>query len=109
MLFLIDAQLPPALVHLFREFDQTANHVYDVNLLDASDEVIWAYALKQRAVIVSKDEDFTILVQTQQVKTPVVWIRIGNCGNRTLTSKLKPIMKDLVARLQSGEVLIEIV
>jgi predicted nuclease of predicted toxin-antitoxin system len=109
MRFLIDAQLPPALVQLFQGAGHVAEHVYGLELLDRSDKAVWEYALREQTVIVSKDEDFATLVQSRSRKTPVVWIRIGNCSNRALLQKLAPILKGILSRLESGEFLIEVV
>lgn len=58
--FLIDAQLPPALARKIASLGHNAEHLIDINLLDANDSEIWDYALTKQAVIVTKDEDFAI-------------------------------------------------
>ena len=58
MTFLIDAQLPPALVRWLHEAGHEATHVEDIGLREAEDNAIWTYALESGAVIVTKDEDF---------------------------------------------------
>ena len=45
MTFLVDAQLPPALADWLIKQEHSAEHVYDVDLRDADDIVIWNYAL----------------------------------------------------------------
>lgn len=58
MRFLVDAQLPPALVRLLSEKGHIAQHVIDIGLLTASDAAIWSYAAAHNAVVVTKDDDF---------------------------------------------------
>ena len=58
MRFLVDAQLPPALVSWLVARGYEAEHVGDRQLQTASDAAIWDYALATSAVIVTKDEDF---------------------------------------------------
>lgn len=58
MRFLVDANLPPALVHFLEKDGHQAEHVVDVGLREAKDSPIWDYALEHGAVIISKDEDF---------------------------------------------------
>ncbi len=108
MRFLVDAQLPPALAQFLKDSGQEAEHVYKVGLIKATDEAIWREAVKRSAVIVTKDEDFPNRLPLDP-KVPVVWIRIGNCSNRVLIEKLKPLIKGIVERLEQGEKLIEVV
>lgn len=58
MNFLIDAQLPPALARWISSQGHPATHVFGVGLPTADDPVIWERARHDRAVIISKDEDF---------------------------------------------------
>jgi predicted nuclease of predicted toxin-antitoxin system len=56
--FLVDAQLPPALARKLSAHGHHAEHVTDIGPADASDRVLWQYALEHSAVLVTKDEDF---------------------------------------------------
>ena len=58
MKILIDAQLPPALAALLVGAGHQARHVAEVGLRDATDPAVWDHALRERAVIFAKDEDF---------------------------------------------------
>ena len=85
MNFLVDAQLPPALARLITSLGHNAVHVEEAMLLLANDEAIWDYALKYQHIIITKDEDFkNMLLLAITNKTPVVWVRIGNCSNAAL-------------------------
>ena len=109
MNFLIDAQLPPALVRLITSFGRQAVHVQDAQLLLANDLAIWAYAVSHQYVIVTKDEDFkNILLLAAEQKTPVVWARSGNCSNAALTQWFQPLFPQILEHLQRGEFLIEL-
>lgn len=86
MKFLIDAQLPPALAHLIKSLGHEAVHVEDAGILRSMDQEIWAYAVANTRAIITKDEDFkNLLLFASTQKTPVVWVRIGNCSNAALT------------------------
>ena len=61
MRFLIDAQLPPALVRLIRDTGHECEHVADILMRDADDSPIWNYAVEHDAAIITKDEDFAYL------------------------------------------------
>jgi len=94
MNFLIDAQLPPALARLITSLDHYAVHVEEAKLLLATDETIWDYARKHQLIIITKDEDFkNMLLLTTTSRTPVVWVRIGNCSNAELTRMISVLIR----------------
>ncbi len=109
MNFLIDAQLPPALARLIISFGHHAVHVEEATLLLAADETIWDYALQHQHIIITKDEDFkNMLLLATTSRTPVVWVRIGNCSNAALTRWFLPLFPQVLEYLQAGEYLIEL-
>lgn len=109
MNFLIDAQLPPALAHLIISLGHHAVHVEDATLLLATDEAIWDYAVQHQHMIITKDEDFkNMLLLATTSRTPVVWVRIGNCSNVALTRWFRPLFPQVLGYLQQGEYLIEL-
>jgi predicted nuclease of predicted toxin-antitoxin system len=82
--FVVDAQLPPSLAKMLVEFGHEAEHVIDLNFQAVGDSVIWDYAMKRGAVILTKDEDFPHRFQ-QSVHAPVVvWLRVGNASRQGL-------------------------
>lgn len=46
MRFLVDAQLPPALARYLTAAGHQAEHVYDIDMGEASDLAIWTMRLK---------------------------------------------------------------
>lgn len=71
MRFLVDAQLPPSLVELWREHGHEAAHVFDTLPYNARDHVIWPFALTGGYVVVTKDEDFAEWSRLRQPAPPV--------------------------------------
>lgn len=109
MNFLIDAQLPPALARLITSFGHHAVHVEEAKLLLATDQAIWDYAVTHQHIIITKDEDFkNMLLLTATSRTPVVWVRLGNCSNAALTRWFQPLFPQVLGYLQQGEYLIEL-
>ena len=109
MNFSIDAQLPPTLARLITSLGHHAVHIEEATLLLATDEAIWAYALQHQHVIITKDEDFkNLLLLSTTTRTPVVWVRIGNCSNAALTRWFQPLFPQVLEYLQQGEYLIEL-
>jgi predicted nuclease of predicted toxin-antitoxin system len=58
MKFVVDAQLPPALAAWLRDKGHDAVAVREIGLREADDGDIWSYARAERAIVVTKDEDF---------------------------------------------------
>ncbi len=78
MKLLVDNQLPSALARLLSANGFECQHVLDIGLDAASDQIIWEYAKKEDLVIVTKDEDFAQLADRQTTIPPqVLWVRLG--------------------------------
>ncbi len=77
-------------------------------MLADDDSIIWTHAQKEKAVIISKDEDFADRWLLSDEAVALVWIRKGNCSNRALISWIEPLWPDVLRRLEQGEKLIEL-
>lgn len=108
MRFLVDAQLPQALVQLLREHGHVAEHVTEIGPADAADRVIWQYALENDAVIVTKDEDFADMVATGRDGPAVVWVRVGNTRRAALLVWFEPLIDHIVELVSTGQRLVEL-
>jgi predicted nuclease of predicted toxin-antitoxin system len=106
--FLIDAQLPPALVKHLAMRGHVGEHVNDIGIGGATDLEIWLHARASGAVIVTKDEDFATLTRREPTGPQVIWIRLGNTTNAALWTALGPLLAEIIEALESGERLIEI-
>jgi predicted nuclease of predicted toxin-antitoxin system len=106
--FVVDAQLPPALARRLEALGYTAEHVADRGMASASDDVIRDYAARVGAVIVTKDEDFAIRRLLAEGPA-VVWLRLGNSRRAALFARVGAELPAIVAGLERGETLIEIV
>ena len=109
MKFLVDANLPPGLAFWLSKQGHEASHVGDQPGLTADDRTIFAYARQNGMVIVTKDEDFAVLVTLLTDPPPVVWLRLGHATNAALCNWLEPLLAEIVQRLSAGEILIEVV
>jgi len=109
MRFLLDAQLPPRLALLFKGHGHEASHVVDHAAVSADDSEIWRLASELNAVIVTKDEDFVSLAAIRAAGPPIVWIRIGNCSNRALEAWFEPLLEQVVAQIQAGARVVELI
>lgn len=107
-LFLIDGNLPPSLGDVFRANGHEAVHVADLGMQRAADIEIWKHAHSNRAVIVTKDKDFASLAISRADVCPVILVRIGNVRRAALLAKFRNAMRDVLAALSKGELLIEL-
>jgi predicted nuclease of predicted toxin-antitoxin system len=104
--FLIDEQLPPALAELLRGLGHSAEHVRDIGLGGATDAEIRRQAARRKAVLITKDVDFSVLAGPLEIQ--VVWVRLGNTTNTALRRALEPRLPEIESALMAGETLIEI-
>ena len=109
MRFLIDAQLPPARGRRIERLGHSAEHVVDCGLETAADTAIRSYAANTGAVIITKDEDFAVRDVLQKGPTAVVWVRLGNTRRAELLRRIEADFPAIVAALERGETLVEIV
>jgi len=108
VLFLIDANLPPALAVALLGIGHSAQHVDEVGLRMAEDEQIWNYAFEHQMVVITKDEDFPDRCLRSSITPVVVWLRIGNCRNAALLAWFIPLLPEMLARVEFGDRLIEV-
>ncbi len=108
MRFLIDAQLPPAIVGWLAAKGHRAEHVGDLGMQAASDAAIWDHALATSAAIITKDEDFAQRKVLASAGPTVVWIRLPNTRRRDLLEWFETVMPQILVALERGETLIEV-
>ena len=108
MIFIVDAQLPPALVRWLIEQGHSAEHVEDVGLREADDIDIWNYAASTNSIIITKDEDFAERTGRTATGPVIIWLRIGNATNRVLLGWLTPRWDEVMDHVKAGDRLIEV-
>ena len=109
MILWIDAQLSPALARWIRvTFGIEAPAVRDLGLQKAKDPVIFQAARAARVVVMSKDEDFRLLVERLGPPPQVLWVTCGNTSNARLREILTKSLSSALELLQRGEPLVEI-
>lgn len=109
MILWIDAQLSPALARWIREtFGTEAHAVRDLGLRNAKDPVLFKAAHKAGVVVMSKDEDFRLLVERLGPPPQILWVTCGNTSNARLREILTKNLPAAIELLQRGEPLVEI-
>jgi predicted nuclease of predicted toxin-antitoxin system len=109
VLFLVDAQLPPALAAALRDAGYEALHVGELDLLGATDRRIWDEAVSRSAVLVTKDSDFATLRVARDFGPTILWVRIGNTNNRTLIAQMLQALRAFAAAIERRDPVIEFV
>jgi predicted nuclease of predicted toxin-antitoxin system len=105
----IDAQMSPAIAAWIRgNFAVNAVPVRDLGLRDATDEEIFSAAKRAKAVVMTKDSDFVLLLDRFGPPPQVIWVRCGNTSNTRLKEILVRTLPKALELLGSGERLIEI-
>src|SRR5581483_3279558 len=107
MRFVVDAQLPPGLPIRLIQCGHTAEHVNGIG--GAADKAIWDYALQNRAILVTKDEDFIALAHRNPAGPQVIWIRIGNISNEALWKSVDVVLAEIIESLEKGERIVEVI
>lgn len=108
MKFLVDANLPPRLCVWLRSHRHEAEHLFDHNLLTATDTQIWQRGSVENLVIFSKDVDFYDRALLFGPPPQVVHVAVGNCSNTRLFEVLALEWDDIERALLSGSRLISI-
>jgi len=108
MNFVIDENLPRRLADWLRRAGYQADHVSDLAMLGASDEVIWRAARERDAAIVTRDSDF-IEIARRAGEGTVIRLLIGNCPAGVLIARVEQIWPEVEIRLRVvGDRLIEL-
>jgi len=108
MKFVVDQQLPPSLARWLEARGHEATHVQDRGFGEASDSDIWALALAESAVVVSKDTDFAQRRAVSATGPSIIWLRIGNTTNPALLRAMERAWPAVESALQAGVVLVEV-
>jgi predicted nuclease of predicted toxin-antitoxin system len=109
LLYLIDAQLPPALAEAMCRAGFNAVHVAEFGMANANDGAIWNEAISRSAILVTKDRDFSLLRAAKRQGPIVLWVRVGNIDNRALIHQFLGAMPQIGEAVARGEAVIEFV
>lgn len=105
----LDAQLPPRLAQWLREdLGYDAQALRELGLKDAEDQQIFDRGRKAKAVILTKDKDFTDLVGRFGPPPAVLWLRCGNTSEPRLKQILSTHLGEALAFIESGDSIVEI-
>ena len=110
MIIWVDAQLSPALAPwLSQQFGFESQSIRRLGMLKAKDPVIFQAAREAKAVVLTKDADFSLLLERLGPPPQVLWVRCGNTSNAYLRRVLTRTLPQALELLAAGEPLVEII
>ena len=105
----IDAQMSPAIAAwISTNYAVSAVAIRDLGLRDAEDKEIFEAARQEKAVVMTKDSDFVLLLDKLGPPPQVIWVTCGNTSNGRLKEVLVNTLPKALDLLNFGEKLVEI-
>ncbi len=105
----VDAQMSPAIATwISSNYAVSAVAIRDLGLRDAEDKEIFEAARNERAVVMTKDSDFVLLLDKLGAPPQVIWVTCGNTSNARLKELLTHTLPKALELLNFGEKLVEI-
>ena len=90
MKLLLDANISWRLISVLKLHFGECAHADNIAELDcpAKDIDIWQYAKDNEYLIVTRDNDFNDLISLKGFPPKIIWLKIGNCNNKTIADLL---------------------
>ncbi len=105
----IDAQISPATANwVSTNFAVNAVAIRALGLRDAGDKEIFEAARREKAIVMTKDSDFVLLLDRLGSPPQVIWVTCGNTSNARLKEILTLTLPKALELLKSSEELVEI-
>ena len=109
MIIWVDAQLSPALAPwIMQQFGIEAFSVKRLGMVNANDSLIFEAARLANAIVLTKDADFSLLLERLGPPPQVLWVRCGNTSKAHIQRILAATLPDALRLLRAGEPLVEI-
>lgn len=89
MKLLFDHNLSPKLVRRLEDLFPDSRHVFELGLEFADDLTVCEYADENGFLVVTKDADYSELVELGKGSPTIIWIRAGNCTNETVEELIR--------------------
>jgi len=105
----VDAQMSPAIATwISTNYAVNAVAIRDLGLRDAEDRQIFEAARQEKAVVMTKDSDFVLMLDQLGAPPQVIWVTCGNTSNARLKEILTNTLPKALDLINLGEKLIEI-
>jgi predicted nuclease of predicted toxin-antitoxin system len=105
----IEAQISSAIAVWIRDnFGLIALPLRDLGLRDAEDLEIFIAARRESAIVMTKDNDFVLLLERLGPPPQVILVTCGNTSNERMKQILQRTLQSALDLLNAGEALVEI-
>ena len=99
---------PEIAIWISSNYAVSAVAIRDLGLRDAEDKEIFEAARQEKAVVITKDSDFVLLLDKLGPPPQVIWVTCGNTSNARLKEILTNTLPKALDLLNLGEKLVEI-
>lgn len=89
MRLLFDQNVSPDLIRRLHDLFPGSEHVYNLELHEVDDSVLWTFARENGFVVVSKDADFSELSMIYGYPPKLIWLRLGNCRTSDIENLIR--------------------
>ena len=103
MRLLFDEMLSYKLPRLLGDLYPGSVHVYDIEMEEESDVVIWQYARDYDYIVTSKDTDHVELSERWGFPPKLILVQIGNVPTPSIVSALRSQHQDILAFSQDED------
>jgi len=86
---LFDQNVSPDLIRRLHDLFPGSEHVFNLQLHEVDDSVLWAFARENDFVVVSKDADFSELSMIYGYPPKLIWLRLGNCRTADIENLIR--------------------
>jgi predicted nuclease of predicted toxin-antitoxin system len=108
MTLLLDVHLSPFITHWIKEtFQVKCISFHHLNWQRLPDEIAFSKAKEMNAVVLTKDEDFTVLLSKYGAPPKIIWLTCGNTSKKRLKEILLIHLKEAILLLDTND-LVEI-
>lgn len=105
----LDAHLPTSLAPwISRKFGVRCQHVSSLGLLHSDDGSILAAARKKKAILLTKDGDFVIMVERAGSPPHVLWLVTGNIALAPLKVVLQSELRRALKSIEGGAAVVRL-
>lgn len=89
MKLLLDENVSDRIVQQIADLFPGSTHIKAIGLKEADDSVVWAWSKQHGFTLVSKDTDFHQRAIVFGSPPKFIWLRVGNCPTRLITTLLR--------------------
>lgn len=100
----LDTNISPIIAKWMTEFTgYPVKSTYSLSLQRDSDlSIYWKAYRKGNVIIISKDSDFSEIINRIGAPPKLINLKVGNCSNKVLWETLKPSIMNAIELLVSG-------